>query len=87
MAQVKGQEVLDLLQSGEATLSEDRTTIVRKGTDEVIARRIARADGTDYFKATDEEMMADCVSVCLKWEVSKDLNIEVCVKWGCEETH
>ena len=88
MQPITGLQVLELLNSGEAVVSDDKKTINRKGSGEVLATRIATNDGRGYYKATsDGNISRDCISVCLRWQIDEKQNLEVCVKWGCEESN
>jgi hypothetical protein len=87
MANISGQQLLGLLQSGEAVISEDQATIIRQGSNEVLAHRVARnSSGTPFFQTPEAEMSADCVKVCLSWEWDEKNKVNICVEVGCQET-
>ena len=84
---VSGKQLMAMLETGQAVPSDDRITIIHKASGDVLAHRIAQSNGTAFYKTDGDtaHFMAECVELCLKWEINKDLKLKVCVEWGCKE--
>jgi hypothetical protein len=86
MEKVTGEQLITMLETGSAIVSDDKKYILSKSSNEKLAERIANADGVGYFKAYGDENLSKggTVEVCLKWKWDEKNEIEICLKWGYE---
>lgn len=81
MENIKGKELYELLENGTVVLSDDKKTLINKTTKEVLGRQVDFKDGVGYFHAIGDEDNSVRGKVCLTYEWSDKLKVNVCVVW------
>ena len=85
---VSAQQLIEMLNDGLASPSEDQSQILHAETKEVLANRIDIPGKEPFYQATGDIgfMKAGCkIGGCITWEIDKKNKINICLEyeWDC----